>query len=188
MQWQGHLKGKPGLGVEMKGFQGGMSRNGRSRFCRKLSQSLSPTRSGWCTRLTSSPTPVPEAVARSFTGPSSHGGFSEMHKEHAPSLLLGSRWGRGSFSPSCFPFLLPRKESWLFLGQPGLPWAQDSFSWGEGNLLSKWPAPEVSLCSVHSFSPTPANLSSFCLFSSANLLADLYRSTLPATWAKPPPN
>jgi len=92
------------------------------------------------------------------------------------------------FPPSCFPFLLPREESWLFLCQPGLPWAQDSFSWGEGNLLSKWPVPEVSLCSVYSSSPTPANLSSFCLFSSANLLADLYRSTLPATWAKPPPN
>lgn len=172
----------------MKGFQGGMSRNSRSRFCRQVSQSLSPARSGWRTRLTSSLAPVPKAVARSFIGLSSHGDFSEMHEEHAPSLLLGSCQGGGSFSPSCFPFLLPREEAWFFLCQPGLAWAQDSFSWGEGNLLSKWPVPEVSLCSVYSFSPTPANLSSFCLFSSANLLADLYRSTLPATWAKPPPN
>lgn len=34
---RGHLRGKPALGVEMKGFQEGMSRNGRLRFCRKLS-------------------------------------------------------------------------------------------------------------------------------------------------------
>lgn len=58
-------------------------------------------------------------------------------------------------SPSCFPFLLPRKESWLFLGQPGLPWARDSFSWGAGTCSAENDQhPEVSLCSVHSFSPT----------------------------------
>lgn len=48
-----------------------------------------------------------------------------------------------------------------------------------GHLLSR---PRfISVFSVHCLSPCLANLSSFCLLSSANTLADRYRSTLPAT-------